>query len=238
MRLAVPLNSTITMYRSSTIYIVVCMCMHVVIKFVIHITLLNRKHIVNHTFRYSLAAIIIPRRVWLLLTHQFCKDHDQSFKMKPVKEIEALLKNIDLNGDGFLTPVEFRASIMENFGEDYEPDSDDEDFFELLGSFADDDDRVKIKKVTDFLKIMKSLENCESKKDTLKVVKKLFKFFDENGDGKLSKAEAKAGFGRMDAWKGEMEDVFEELKDDKGEVSIKDLMKHMKEEISEDENSD
>lgn len=148
MRLAVHLNSTITMYRSSTIYIVVCMCMHVVIKFVIHITLLNRKHIVNHTFRYSLAAIIIPRRVWLLLTHQFCKDHDQSFKMKPVKEIEALLKNIDLNGDGFLTPVEFRASIMENFGEDYEPDSDDEDFFELLGSFADDDDRVKIKKVT------------------------------------------------------------------------------------------
>merc|ERR1712137_84444 len=118
----------------------------------------------------------IPRRVWLLLTHQFCKDHDQSFKMKPVKEIEALLKNIDLNGDGFLTPVEFRASIMENFGEDYEPDSDDEDFFELLGSFADDDDRVKIKKVTDFLKIMKSLENCESKKDTLKVVKNCSSF--------------------------------------------------------------
>merc|ERR1712004_765069 len=160
----------------------------------------------------------------------------QSFKMKPVKELEALLKNIDLNGDGFLTPVEFRASMMENFGEDYEPDSDDEDFFELLGSF--DDDKVKIKKVTDFLKIMESLENCESKKDKLKVAKKLFKFVDENGDGKLSKAEAKAGFGRMDAWKGEMEDVFEELKDDKGEVSIKDLMKHMKEEISEDENSD
>ena len=68
---------------------------------------------------------------------------------------------------------------------------------------------------------MKSLENCESKKDALKVSKKLFKFVDENGDGKLSKAEAKAGFGRMDAWKGDMEDVFEELKDDKGEVSIK-----------------
>ena len=68
---------------------------------------------------------------------------------------------------------------------------------------------------------MESLGNCESKKDKLKVVKKLFKFVDENGDGKLSKAEAKAGFGRMDAWKGEMEDVFEELKDDKGEVSIK-----------------
>ena len=68
--------------------------------------------------------------------------------MKPVKELEALLKNIDLNGDGFLTQVEFRASMMENFGEDYEPDSDDEDFFELLGSFADDDDKVKIKKVT------------------------------------------------------------------------------------------
>ena len=35
--------------------------------------------------------------------------------------------------------------MMEN---DYEPDSDDLDFLEMIGSFADEDDKVKIKKVT------------------------------------------------------------------------------------------
>ena len=72
----------------------------------------------------------------------------------------------------------------------------------------------------DFFKIVESIENCESKEDTMKVLKNLFKFFDENGDGKLSKAEAKIGFERMDAWKGTMDEVFEELKDDQGRVSI------------------
>ena len=72
-----------------------------------------------------------------------------------------------------------------------------------------------------FFKIMESMEKSESKKDTLKAMKKLFKFFDESGDGKLSKAEAKIGFERMDLWKGHMDEVFEELKDDKGQVSIK-----------------
>ena len=112
----------------------------------------------------------------------------------------------------------------------------------------------------DFFKIVESIENCESKEDTMKVLKKLFKFFDENGDGKLSKAEAKIGFERMDLWKGEMDEVFEELKDDQGKVSIKgemtcvglklhvhivyttlnvlplllDLMKHMEEDIDSD----
>ena len=57
----------------------------------------------------------------------------------------------------------------------------------------------------DFFKIMENIENCESKEDTMKVLKNLFKFFDENGDGKLSKAEAKIGFERMDLWKGHMD---------------------------------
>ena len=34
-----------------------------------------------------------------------------------------------------------------------------------------------------FFKIMESMEKSESKKDTLKAMKKLFKFFDESGDG-------------------------------------------------------
>ena len=90
-------------------------------------------------------------------------------------------------------------------------------------------------------------------------MKKLFKFFDESGDGKLSKAEAKIGFERMDLWKGKMDEVFEELKDDEGKVSIKgemtgwsentcikpfnllpfllDLMNHMDESIDSDNSS-
>ena len=76
----------------------------------------------------------------------------------------------------------------------------------------------------DFFNIVESMENCDSKEDTMKVLKKLFKFFDEEGDGKLSKAEAKIGFERMDLWKGKMDEVFEELKDDEGKVSIKGVM--------------
>ena len=67
------------------------------------------------------------------------------FKMKTVEAIKAILKDFDLDGDGFLTPDEVSASMMEN---DYEPDSDDLDFLEMIGTFADEDGRVKIKKVT------------------------------------------------------------------------------------------
>ena len=64
--------------------------------------------------------------------------------MKTVEAIKAILKDFDLDGDGFLTPDEVSASMMEN---DYEPDSDDLEFLEMIGTFADEDDRVKIKKV-------------------------------------------------------------------------------------------
>ena len=67
------------------------------------------------------------------------------FKMKTVKAIKAILKDFDLDGDGFVTPDEVSASMMEN---DYEPDSDDLEFLEMIGTFADEDNRVKIKKVT------------------------------------------------------------------------------------------
>ena len=65
--------------------------------------------------------------------------------MKTVEAIKAILKDFDLDGDGFVTPDEVRASMMKN---DYEPDSDDLELLEMIGSFADEDDKVKIKKVT------------------------------------------------------------------------------------------
>merc|ERR1712226_322391 len=100
----------------------------------------------------------------------------QSFKMKPVKELEALLKNIDLNGDGFLTPVEFRASMMENFGEDYEPDSDDEDFFELLGSLLMTMTKSRSRKLRISSKLWKVWRTVSLKKTNSKWQKKCSSF--------------------------------------------------------------
>ena len=84
----------------------------------------------------------------------------------------------------------------------------------------------------DFFKLLEGLEKSESKGQALKATENLFKFFDENGDGKLSKAEAKVGFERLSKnvlsrpWKGDMEKVFDELKDDQGKVSIEGEMEY------------
>ena len=76
--------------------------------------------------------------------------------MKTVEEIKAILKDFDLDGDGFVTPDEVSASMMEN---DYEPDSDDLEFLEMIGTFADEDGRVKIKKVTSKYSKTKNMKN-------------------------------------------------------------------------------
>ena len=76
--------------------------------------------------------------------------------MKTVEAIKAILKDFDLDGDGFLTHDEVRDSMMED---DYEPDSDDLDFLEMIGSFADEDDKVKIKKVTSKYSKTKNMKN-------------------------------------------------------------------------------
>ena len=47
---------------------------------------------------------------------------------------------------------------------------------------------------------MESFDNAESNDDELKMMNKLFNFFDENGDGKLSRVEAKVGFERVEMW--------------------------------------
>ena len=77
--------------------------------------------------------------------------------MKSVQEMKALLKDLDLNGDGFVTTAEVR-SLM---GEDY--DEEDEEFFEIVGlNIADDDDKVKIAKVAGrYSKTQKIRNNTE-----------------------------------------------------------------------------
>ena len=73
-----------------------------------------------------------------------------------------------------------------------------------------------------FPEFFQLLENVEtsSEENRFEALEKLFKFFDKNGDGKLSKVEASLGFSRIGRWEGKMENVFEELKGDNGKVSI------------------
>ena len=75
---------------------------------------------------------------------------------------------------------------------------------------------VHILHFPDAAKLMKCPKSTEAQ---INWFNKLLKFCDENGDGKLSEAEAKAGFGAFDLWKETMGKVFEKLKDDQGEVS-------------------
>ena len=77
--------------------------------------------------------------------------------MKSVQEMKALLKDLDLNGDGFVTTAEVR-SLMGG-----EVDADFEEFLEMLGlSLADDDDKVKIAKVAGrYSKTQKIRNNTE-----------------------------------------------------------------------------
>ena len=61
----------------------------------------------------------------------------------------------------------------------------------------------------------------EESQEERQAIRNLFYFFDENGDGKLSKTEAKIGFGRCEyEWDDEMEELFESVKDSDGKVSI------------------
>ena len=137
----------------------------------------------------------------------------------------------DENGTGKLSTAVAKAGIEMVKGQNVH--------YKILESIADDDGKVKIEKVLgkyskhiktimmlstlyfpEFFQIVEGFKTCESKEDSLKVFKKLCKFSDENGDGKLSEAEAKIGFERMNIWEGQMEKVFEELKDDQEKVSI------------------
>ena len=133
-----------------------------------------------------------------------------------------LLKIMDFDSDGFITPKEFEAfrTILACAGLD---DCVVMDWIELFEKFADEDNKVPIKKVGEFVKLMDELEETEEEsQEERQAIRNLFYFFDENGDGKLSKTEAKIGFGRCEyEWDDEMEELFESVKDSDGKVSIK-----------------
>merc|ERR1712140_10435 len=146
-----------------------------------------------------------------------------SFKMS----LNAILKFLDLNSDGFITGEEVRDSIIKECGEDYQLTEKDLEFIAIIGSFADADGKVPTKEVMEFFQLLENVETS-SEENRFEALEKLFKFFDKNGDGKLSKVEASLGFSRIGRWEGKMENVFEELKGDDGKVSIEDLMNRFK----------
>ena len=135
------------------------------------------------------------------------------------KKVMELLKTMDLDSDGFITPEELHAKIK------LEGASTEDWFMDTLltyGRFAADDGKVKIKKVGDFVKILEEFDEIENDDQENQALRKLFNFFDENGDGKLSKTEAKIGIRRRDgrAWDSDDDEMFDKLKDEQGKVSI------------------
>merc|ERR1711894_306103 len=146
-----------------------------------------------------------------------------SFKMS----LKAILKFLDLNSDGFITGEEVRDSIIKECGEDYQLTKKDLEFIAIIGSFADADGKAPTKEVVEFFQLLENVETS-SEENRFEAIEKLLKFFDKNGDGKLSKVEASLGFSRIGRWEGKMENVFEKLKGDDGKVSIEDLMNRFK----------
>ena len=63
-------------------------------------------------------------------------------------------------------------------------------------------------------------EIMKTSTDMVEGLGKLFKFFDENGDGKLSKVEAQNGFEMIGKWEGAMKDDFEAMAGEDGKVPI------------------
>ena len=68
-------------------------------------------------------------------------------------------------------------------------------------------------------------EIMKTSTDMVEGLGKLFKFFDENGDGKLSKVEAQNGFEMIGKWEGAMKDDFEAMAGEDGKVPIEGEMK-------------
>ena len=130
-----------------------------------------------------------------------------------------VLKQYDLDSDGFITPEEFEFSVILSGGS--MDDTGTASMKDMIEVFADEYGRVPIRKVAKFYKILDELNAAkEGSPEKLQALRKLLKSFDESGDGKLCQTEAKIGFGRINSWHGKMDRVFDQLKDGDGKVSI------------------
>merc|ERR1712062_576855 len=142
-----------------------------------------------------------------------------SFKMPSCEEMMVILKYLDLDRDGFITEEEVKKTIIEKNGEDSPFVGEAGEFLALFGQFRDADGKVPLKKIAEFMK---------TSTDMVEGLGKLFKFFDENGDGKLSKVEAQNGFEMIGKWEGAMKDDFEAMAGEDGKVPIEELMNKLK----------
>ena len=101
-----------------------------------------------------------------------------------------VLKQYDLDSDGYITPEEFEFSVILSGGS--MDDAGTASMKDMIEVFADEYGRVPIRKVAKFYKILDELNAAkEGSPEKLQALRKLLKSFDENGDRKLCQTEAK-----------------------------------------------
>ena len=127
-----------------------------------------------------------------------------------IDDIVELVRELDVNGDGMLSPQEVKNAI----------DQDDE-LVELIGSLANSRGLVMADKVIEFFIMLEEVEDAAETGANKRMLTKLYNFIDENGDGKLSDKEVKIGLKRFNLWDDVTKEIFNSLKGQDGKVKVK-----------------
>ena len=138
-----------------------------------------------------------------------------------MEDVKQQLQELDLNGDGMITTEEV-LDLVEKQETDWNVE-----LMALLTDFADNEGKVPIGKVVEYFKIMEEFASG-GPEEGKKVMLKFLHFIDDNGDGRISRYEAKKGFEKMKIWP-DMKPIFEGIACDEGKVSITEFMAKLKE---------
>ena len=132
-----------------------------------------------------------------------------------MEDVRQTLQKLDLNGDGILTVEE----VIHTFESKKEMEWN-HDLMALLTDFADTENKVEIDKVVQFFSFMEDFSTSDDPEQGKKVMLRFLRFIDDNGDGSLSRTEAKNGFEKMKMWQ-DIKEIFDDLENDQGKVLIK-----------------
>ena len=138
-----------------------------------------------------------------------------------MEDVKQQLQELDLNGDGLITTEEV-LDLVEKKETDWNVE-----LMALLTEFADNEGKVPIDKVVEYFKIMEEFASG-GPEEGKKVMLKFLHFIDDNGDGRISRCEAKKGFEKMQIWP-DVKPIFYVLACEKGKVSIKEFMDKLEE---------
>ena len=149
-------------------------------------------------------------------------NHTTVLYFTKMKDVKQQLQKLDRNNDGILTAQEV-LDMFENQGTDF-----NFELMLLLTEFADMEGKVHIDKVVKYLQIMDEFASAAGPEEEKKVMLNFLHFIDDNGDGRISRYEAKKGFEKMKIWP-DVKPIFEGLACDEGKVSINEFMAKLKE---------